>query len=192
MKKKFGAILIFLFLTNFVCSQEKRLEEIERSSTLAVRAECKEKETIRFRLFNNTNWAIAVSTFSFYLTPDNVRRVTLQNGRTVYLMPNDKEISSLFYFTERAEAQGNEKILVLGGYKTDSYNSSWIGSKDSIFFSIPKNNLRNAEVYVPFNFEWELTEQGTFMPDGPKHRLYFRFPNANKSEKLEECLVTKK
>src|SRR5690606_29951705 len=110
-----------------------------------------------FRLFNNTSWAVAVSTFSFYLTPDHVRRVTLQNGRTVYLMPNDKEISSLFYFTERAEAHGKERMLVLGGYKTDSYNSSWIGSMDSIFFSIPIADLKNnTEVYVPFYFECEM------------------------------------
>jgi len=194
MKKNYAVIFILLLFNVFSYSQVEKVETDnqikpeEGTSTIFVKAECEEKQSIRFRLFNNTNWAIAVSTFSFYLTPDNIRKTTLQNGKTVYLMPNNKEISSLFYFTETEQSQGNKKSVVLGGYRTDSYNTSWIGSKDSIFFSIPKEELKDStEIYIMFRYEWELNEKGIFSPNEIQHRAYFRFPDYNNPQKLAFC-----
>jgi hypothetical protein len=194
MKKIFAVISIFLLFNVFSVSQveksetENQMKFEENTATVFVKAECEEKQRIRFRLFNNTKWAIAVSTFSFYLNPNNIRKATLQNGKTVYLLPNDKEISSLFYFTETEQLQGSKKSIVLGGYKSDSSNISWIGSKDSIIFSIPKEELKNStELYIIFRYEWELSEKGFFLPNEAEHRAYFRFPDHNNPKKLTFC-----
>lgn len=194
MKKIFASIYTILLFNSCVLCQAKigngrnEFNGKENKAMIYIKAECEEKENIRFRLFNNTNWAIAVPTFSFYLTPDNVRRAKLQNGQTVYLMPNNKEISSLFYFTEKEQVQGREKSLILGGRWTDSFNYSWIGSKDFIFFSIPKAELKdNAEVFVLFNYEWELNERGMFFSNEVQHRIYFRFPDYNNPQQLSVC-----
>lgn len=193
MKTKF-VVIFLLLLNNIGFSQVKKLDTdnqtklVENTATIFVKAECEENQDIRFRLFNNTNWAIAVPTFSFYLIPKKIRRATLQNGKTIYLMPNDREISSLFYYTEKEQIQGNKKNLVLGGYYTDSFNISWLGSKDSIFFSIPKEELKDStEVYIIFNYEWELSEKGFFFPNEAQHRAYFRFPDYNNPQKLSFC-----
>jgi len=138
MKKKFAVLFVFLGFYGFTFSQVKMSEKDDRTkfeeneASIFIKAECEQNQTLRFKLFNNTKWAIAVSTFSFYLTPNNVKRVTLQNGKAVYLLPNDKEISSLFFTTEKEQTLGKEKGLLLGGYGTDSYNTSWIGKVNPI------------------------------------------------------------
>ncbi|MDQ3798387.1 MAG: hypothetical protein M3384_02955 [Acidobacteriota bacterium] len=194
MRNILATIFTFLFLSGIVFSQVKKSEtgnEIkleENTTAVFVKAECEGKENVRFRLFNHTDWAVAVSTFSFYLTPDNIRRATLQDGREIYLMPNNKEISSLFYYTEREKLQGRKKSLVLGGYRTDSYNTSWIGAKDSIIFSIPKDELKDTmRAYLLFKYEWELKEKAVSFPGEVQHRVYFRFPDDNNPQKLAVC-----
>lgn len=158
------------------------------SSSVGVSAECESSQRIRFRLVNNTKWAIAVSTFSFYLDPKNAKRTALQSGMSVYLLPDDREISSIFYYTEREKSDGQVKSIVLGGYKTYSYNISWIGSETSIIFSVPKDELQGGtRAYITFRYEWELNTDSAFSPGGPQHRIYFLFPDYNDRKKLAAC-----
>ena len=194
MGKKSAIICVFLILSGIVFSQDKELETADRDATsrdsplIIVTAECEGKQGIRFRLSNSTKWAIAVSTFSCYLNPKNGKRTTLLNGMPVYLLPDDREISSIFYYTEKEKSEEQEKSLVLGGYKTDSYNTSWIGSENSIIFSIPKDEFKDGvRAYILFKYEWELNEKGTFSPSGIQHRSYFLFPDHNNLRKLPDC-----
>lgn len=56
----------------------------------------------------------------------------------------------------------------------DSSSISWIPSKGSILFSVPIKQLEpGLMIYVPFQYEWELSRQLIFNKE-PEHRVYFR------------------
>lgn len=165
--------------------KEKGIRVVEDKSTVSIGLDCKDKKKIKLRLYNNTNWAIAVPTFSYYFDPKKLKKVKLNNGTSVFAMPSDKEISSLYYFVEKEVTLDGKKVLILETYATDSLNVSWIAPNDSIFFSIPIEHLKNEwELYVKFNYEWELPIKGTFLSNEPQHRLYFRWA---KDEESQNC-----
>lgn len=171
---------LFFLASSFVFAQSgvkgSKNKDTDNKASVFIKAEGSGKnQRLRLRLFNNTKWAIAVGTFSYYFNPARIKKIKLQSGKVVTVMPSDKEIDSLYYFTERERIQGNKKVLILGGHWTHSYNNSWIGPKDSIFFSIPEKDLRKGtELYISFKYEWELNEKGVFLSGEPQHRVYFR------------------
>lgn len=176
MRKKTFALLSLLAVCGTAFSQANRPSTNARINpakpTIYIGVECQNKNTIQLRLHNNTQWAIAVSTFSFYFDPHKIVTIKLSNGQTAFPLPNDKEISSLYYFVEKANARQDIKVPQID--YSDSFNQSWIASKESILFSVPREYLQEGlQIYIPFNYEWELNDQG-IIHNQPVHKTFFR------------------
>lgn len=136
-----------------------------------LRFERRDKGRIWLRMYNNMKWAVAVRTFTSYLNRRGA--ITLGNGESVFTLPDDEAITSLHYYVEKEPAASN-KLKAPEVFHGDSYSISWIASKGSILFSVPAGQLeRGLKVYVPFQYEWELSPQLIFNNE-PQHRVYFR------------------
>jgi hypothetical protein len=136
-----------------------------------LRVERRDKERVWLRMYNNTKWAIAVRTFTFYFNRQH--SITLDNGNSVFALPSDEAIGSLHYYVEKEPAAAKE-IKAPELLHGDSYSISWIASKGSILFSVPIKQLEpGLMIYVPFQYEWELSRQLIFNKE-PEHRVYFR------------------
>lgn len=139
--------------------------------TIYVSLERRDKEKAWFRLHNNTTWAIAVQTGTFYFNRN--RTAPLSQGKQVFTLPNNVEIDSLHYYVEK-EPMSLSQVKAPELRYPDSSSISWISSKESILFSVPINQLvPGLMIYVPFHYEWELNEQLIFNSE-PDHRVYFR------------------
>ncbi len=155
-------------------STSRRVDDVridDAKPTVYLSVERKDEQTLRCRLYNNTTWAISVRTVSYYFKWN--RTLRLSNGISVYSLPTDDEIESLHYYIEKEPtAQGKLKAPEL--HYGDSSATSWIPPRESITFSVPAIYLRPGLVlYVPFNYEWELSNQMIFGNE-PEHRVYFR------------------
>jgi hypothetical protein len=139
--------------------------------TVYLRVERREKETVWLRVHNNTSWALAVRTFSFYF---NRKNVTYRlNGHSVFALPSDRDVDSLFYYVEK-EPTASKEVKVPRLSHGDSASISWIPAGGSILFSVPTEQLDpDLMIYVPFQYEWELSEQLIFNNE-PDNRVYFR------------------
>lgn len=84
--------------------------------------DCESAKAVRLRLYNNTDWAIAVPTYSFYFNPKNVVAIKLKSGQTVFPLPSDRDISSIYYYVER---DGDQKVDVPALSYPDSFNESY-------------------------------------------------------------------
>lgn len=74
-----------------------RVEQIK--PTIYVSFVWNDRDRVRLRLNNNTNWAIAVRTGAFYF---NRKRTTLlEQGESVFTLPSNVEIDSLHYYVEK-------------------------------------------------------------------------------------------
>lgn len=133
--------------------------------------ECESAKAVRLRLYNKTDWAIAVPTYSFYFNPKNVVAIKLKSGQTAFPLPSDRDISSIYYYVER---DADQKVDVPTLSYPDSFNESWMASKSSIRFTVPREHLREGlKIFVSFNYEWELSDQGVIHSD-VQHRVFFR------------------
>jgi hypothetical protein len=176
MAQKIFAFLLPLAMCATAFSQNRdplkssRLDK--EKSTIYIKAECQNKNTVRLRLYNNSPWAITIPTFSLHVNPKKVVTIKLINGATAYALPDDRDISSIYYYVERDGTQENINVPRLD--YSDSFNPSWVAINDSIFFTVPKEHLREGlQVYVPFNYEWEINRQGVIHNE-PRHKLIFR------------------
>lgn len=149
------------------CPSEKR-----EKSSIYIKVECQNKDTVRLRLYNNTPWAITVPTFSMYVNPKKVITIKLSNGETAIALPSDRDITSIYYYLEKDGGQENIDVPQLN--YSDSFNPSWIPSNESIFFTVPKERLRDGlQLYVSFNYEWEINKQGIIHNEA-EHKVFFR------------------
>lgn len=140
--------------------------------TIYIKAECQNKATVRLRLYNNSRWAVTIPTFSVYVNPKKIVTIKLANGATALALPGDRDISTIHYYVEKDGTQ--ENINVPRRDYSDSFNPSWVAINDSIFFTVPKEHLREGlQVYVPFNYEWEINRQGVISNE-PRHKVFFR------------------
>jgi hypothetical protein len=141
--------------------------------TIYLSVERKDKDRVWFRINNNTAWAIAVTTISMYFYVDRNRPIHLENGMTVFALPADREISTLHYYLER-EPDSPRRLKVEKLSYPDVSSTEWIAPKSSILFSAPASQLPPGTlVYVPFQYEWELSGQSIFNHE-PEHRVQFR------------------
>ena len=149
----------------------KSVKVEDSKPTVYLSLERKDKEKAWFRMNNNTAWAISVLTVTFYF--NRQRATNLGNGKSVLVLPSDQEIDSLHYYVEKEPmTPGHLKVPEVG--YPDSSSISWIPSKGSILFSVPIKQLEpGLMIYVPFQYEWELSRQLIFNKE-PEHRVYFR------------------
>lgn len=125
-------------------------------------------EHIEIRLQNNSNVNIAVRTSSFYLNDESLR-----DRNPVSILPSDKEIRTLHCYVERSDPTSQQGCIPKVSYPHSSFDS-WILAGKSIHFVVPTRWLKpGLSIYVPFQYEWELSEQLIFNNE-PKHRVYFR------------------
>lgn len=150
----------------------KRTNPDKGKPTIYIKAECQNKATVRLRLYNNTGWAVTIPTFSLHVNPKKVVTIKLINGAKALALPDDLDISSIYYYVEKDGTQENINVPQLN--YSDSFNPSWVAINDSIFFTVPKEHLREGlQVYVPFNYEWEINKQG-IISNEPWHKVFFR------------------
>jgi hypothetical protein len=178
-----SVMLVTAFSQSSDPSKSSRLDN--EKPTIYIKVECQNKATVRLRLYNNTYWAVTIPTFSLYVNPKKVATIKLVNGETAFALPNDRDISSIYYYVEKDGAQENIDVPRLN--YADSFNPSWIPSNDSIFFTVPKDHLREGlKVYVPFNYEWEINKQG-IIHNEPQHKVFFRGAALLNLDELVTC-----
>jgi hypothetical protein len=167
---------------------QERVRRPQSPQQVLLRSECRKGNDIRLKLLNETDWAISVQTFSMYLDPLKRKRYTLFNSSTVFLLPNDKEISSLFYWVDAEKRIKGETLTKTTAIAADNSSTSWIGPKDSIFFDVPEKYLSgNNRLYIRFNYEWEQPASGLTVIFSPEHRIYH--PGlVNEGDKIMSCL----
>lgn len=197
MKMRKHFMIFSILVAAIVANAQNRggSSDVDNHPTIAVVFECREGKKIRLRLYNKTEWAIALQTFSYYVNPDPKKNkvITLRQGGSVFGLPNDREISSLFYFIEKVEVRKGKKILLTESNAIDSYNSSWIAPNDSIFFLVPAEWVdEQSELYIKFNYEWELSKQSIFLSNEPQHRLYFRSAQNEENIKCSQRITPTK
>jgi hypothetical protein len=175
MLKQILALSMFLVICgaavfpSSVTGQSGRLNA--EKPAIYIDVECQNATSVRLRLYNNTTWAIAIPTYSFYLDPKNAVTIKLRNGQTAFPLPSDRDISSLYYYIEK-DADQKTEVPTLN--YPDSFNQSWIASKGSIRFTVPKEHLKEGlQIFIAFNYEWELSNQGVIYND-VQHRVFFR------------------
>ena len=176
MKMKVLAWMFLLsFLSNtFSQSGNDKLRLSRRANTdkpaIYLDYVCQDKKTIHLRMYNNTPWVISVRSDKLYYYTNKTAK--LINGKEFSAMPNDREISLQFRVEKYALPWENVEVPKLA--QPDSGSLNWIASQDSVLFSVPVKYLRNdLQVLVRFNYEWEMTEQGSFDTE-PEHRVSFR------------------
>jgi hypothetical protein len=130
---------------------------------------CSENGKIRLRLFNNTVWAINITSDQYYLRGEKVK---LANGSWFYTPPDDKEIS-LSYRVDKFALPWT-KVKVPEFPISDSGVANWIASNHSVIFSVPGRYLtKKLQIYVDVAFEWE-SRKGRSLVGGVEHRVSFR------------------
>jgi hypothetical protein len=176
MLKKIFALLVLSAMASTAFTQtgdsSKGARLDKDRPTIYLKVECQTNNRVRLRLYNNTRWAVSIPTFSLYVNPKKVVTIKLINGKTAFALPNDREISSIHYYVEKDGDK--EKIDVPRLNYSDSFNPSWIAPNNSIFFTVSKEHLREGlQIYVPFNYEWEINSQGIIYNE-PRHKVFFR------------------
>jgi hypothetical protein len=176
------ASVLCLVLTAFsqTNSSSKNAVGQVRGNTPTVYLEyvCQDKKNIRLRLNNNTIWILAVSADELYYKTE--KTVKLANGIEFYTMPNNKEVSLQYRVDKFALPEKNVKVPKIA--YSDSSNTNWIASADSILFSVPNDYLKeDLKITVRFNYEWEVSKDGVIV-SGPEHTISFRGIDLN--EKL--------
>lgn len=187
----FACVLVFcvvIYAQDDSASTNEKIKIVEDKPAVYISVKCKDEKNVGLRVHNNTIWAIAVPTFSFYLDPQNVKRTFLHDGFSVFALPDDKDISSLLYFVEKRKIQEGKIILEISTYAGDSFNMSWIAAADSIFFLIPVDRLKESSyIYINFKYEWETSRKGNFDPNELENRVYFRKSNIDDYENPIPC-----
>lgn len=173
-KYRFPLAMLLVFWSSAL-SQPNGLPQSRNSKNggqgIYFNVECESAKGVRLRLYNNTEWAIAIPTYSFYFNPKNAVAIKLKSGQTVFPLPTDRDISSIYYYVEK---DADLKIEAPTLNYPDSFNESWMASKSSIRFTVPKEHLKEGlKVFVSFNYEWELSDQGIIHSD-VQHRVFFR------------------
>jgi hypothetical protein len=131
---------------------------------------CQDREKVYLRLYNNTVWHISVTTSETYYPSKTP--IKLRNGVSTYAAPDDKNISLQYRVEKYALPWENVRVPKIK--YADNGAISWVASEDSILFSVPVEYLRkDLQVFVTFNYEWEITEQGYSIND-PEHRISYR------------------
>lgn len=131
---------------------------------------CQDKQKYLLRLHNNTIWHLSVRVDR--LIYPSQTPIRLRSGVNTYAAPNDKEVL-LQYRVDKYALPWEEVKVPVVAYPDNSF-SAWIASQDSIFFSVPTRYLReDLQVFVSFNYEWEITKEGYTIND-PEHRVSFR------------------
>jgi hypothetical protein len=177
---KITFLILFVVLANVTTTYEQSTADGQNSVLKAqvaqrvlLKSECRENNGIRMKLMNETNWAISVPTFSMYVDPVRLERYTLLNGSTIFLLPSDKEISTLFYWVESEKRVRGERLIKTTAMASDNSSTSWIAPRSSIFFDVPeKYFIGYQHLYVKFNYEWEQPEKGLTVVYSPEHRAY--------------------
>jgi hypothetical protein len=174
MKKLSLIIILLLHLTSFSQNEngELKVEGQMKSGKPTVYLEyvCQDKKKVFLRMYNNTIWAIAVSSDELYYRTK--KTVKLSNGKEFYVIPNDKEISLQFKVDKFELPSKNVKLPKI--VRNDTSFTNWIASDDSVLFSVPVEYLKeDLMISVSFNYEWEVSKKGIIL-SGPEHRVLFR------------------
>ncbi|MGD9560858.1 MAG: hypothetical protein AB7W44_01065 [Pyrinomonadaceae bacterium] len=166
-----GIFILFVILTNSLTAQRTGdVSKKNKISAISLRYICDEAGAIRLGLENETNWALGVLTDSQYY--NEKIEVTLENGRKFSALPSHKNVSLQYRIDKFARPEEQVKIPKIS--YPDSGSLSWIAPTSSIQFVVPKKYLTEyLLVFVRFNYEWELPDQGSFSTS-PEHRLSLR------------------
>jgi hypothetical protein len=128
-------------------------------------------QVIRFRLHNNTRWAISFSTDSLYVGPKTAP-LRLSGGRGALGLRDGVEVNIRYGIEPEPGRNSIANLPMLD--RIDVYSTSWLPSGHSVTFIVPREHaVRDTRVYVSFNYEWETTE-GDNGSSEPEHRVYFR------------------
>jgi hypothetical protein len=127
-------------------------------------------QVMRFRLHNNTRWAISFSTDSLYVG-SKTTPLPLDDGRGVLGLRDGAEVNIRY----GVEAEpGAETKIPLPRDRIDVYSTSWLPSGRSVTFVVPREyGVKGRRIYVSFNYQWETTERDNGSSE-PEHRAYFR------------------
>jgi hypothetical protein len=165
--KMVALILVLLFATPALSQDVGRVKSDK--PTVYLEYLCQDKKNVYLRMYNNTAWNISVTADELYPSKHQIK---LQNGVNTYAAPNGKAISLHYRVGKWASPRENVKVPKVA-YPDNGF-SNWIASQDSILFLVPIEYLRkDLQVYVRFNYEWEVTRQGYTIND-PEHRVSFR------------------
>ena len=177
MNASWVALLSLLFLGSGTASQaplgtQSQSPRIEAARpTIFLDVESQDRDQVRFRLHNNMSVAVAVRTLSFYKVGQGAGSLSYRNPRSV--LPPDVDIRTLHSYVEKDDSS-SKRVRSPDVRYPHTYFDSWISPGNSIRFTVPSSWLRpGLSIYVPFQFEWELSEQLIFNGE-PKHRVYFR------------------
>lgn len=174
MKNGVLFLILFLATTSFSQNSSDELKFGGRvkadKPTVYLDYVCQDKKKIYLRMYNNTVWHISVTTDELYYPSQ--KPIKLRNGVNTYAAPNDRGISLQYRVEKWALPWENVEVPKVA--YSDNGFSSWIASQDSILFSVPIEYLRkDLQVFVRFNYEWEVTKKGNTIND-PEHRVSFR------------------
>ena len=163
-------ILLILLANSSEAQEDSSGSERNKPSAISLSYICDEPKAFRLRLRNGTDWALGVLTDDPHY--NEKRDISLRNGRRFSALPGDKNISLQYRIDKFARPDEQVKVPKIG-YQ-DSGSLSWIEPNSSIQFAVPKKYLTNdLLVFVRFNYEWELPDQGSFSTS-PEHRVSLR------------------
>lgn len=172
-----SAILIFMLLFATTSVSQSSNDELKSGGrvnpdkpTVYLEYVCQDKTKVFLRMYNNTIWHIAITTDELYFPTKTP--IKLRNGINTHAAPNDKEITLRYRIEKFALPWENVKVPKIAN--PDNGYGDWIASQDSILFAVPIEYLRkDLQVFVGFNYEWEITIKGYTIND-PEHRVSFR------------------
>jgi hypothetical protein len=161
-------LLKFFILT--ILSVTTYSQNVDNGSTVYLDYNCSHDKKAYLQLYNNTDWSISVRSDELYYYTKKTVKVSY--GKEFYAMPNDKEVS--LQYTVEKFALPWENVKVPNLVQPDSSFNNWIAPRDNVKFSVPLDYLRDdLQVFVRFNYEWEMGKQG-FFNNTPEHRVNFR------------------
>jgi hypothetical protein len=141
-----------------------------KHSLYLIRENSDETESILFRLYNNTPWAIRIRRDWQYAEPISVE-VILLDGRREFGLADNAEFKPE-YFIESPLIKGG-----LTGQYGCTFDDAWVGARQSVYFRVPRAAFpKLAILYVFFRYEWEDDQSNT------QHRVQFRWNELNRAQ----------
>ena len=163
---------------------------LENGDSVTLTADCIDGGNLQLKLNNHTDWSVGVGTFSTYYGASKYRPLKLPTGVTVYAMPNDKLISSLYYATEiESRISDGRSRLEVRDVSGHGGATSWIPAKDSVIFQVPIADLtEESRIFVKINYDWELVRANSFNYGKIEHRVYYQYNTpTNRKIDLPKC-----
>lgn len=123
------------------------------------------EDSVWLRIYNNTIWLIK---FNAERIGTSSKLITLANGYKVAAL-TDGSVSFPHYGLELKDAKGGLTRSLWGDMST----INWLPSNTSTIFKVPNKYFKEGNLYLEFNYEWEITGKIGTESYAPIHRVYF-------------------